>query len=104
MYNEYSPKGKQQTLLVIFLGYLYIPVSLSSVLLFIVVLSWFSVMWTVPVHKKGALFGARMGLTFSNPIVSLTLYPLLSPGSLLSWTVFLYALSDAFAMKIHIYC
>jgi hypothetical protein len=52
--------------------------SVVSVSLFIVVASCFSVLWIVPimseVHKKDV----RMGLMFPSPIVSLTLYPLLS--------------------------
>jgi hypothetical protein len=78
MRSEYSPKGKHQAILVCFLGYLSASVSVISVLLFVVVSSCFNVLWIVPIMSEVRKNGARTGPMFSNPVVLLTLYPLLS--------------------------
>jgi hypothetical protein len=57
--------GKHKALIVCFLSYLHIRVSLSLA-------------YVVPIMSEVCKKGARMGPTFSNPIVLLTLYPLLS--------------------------
>jgi hypothetical protein len=49
---------------------------LVSMLLLIAVSSWFSVLWIIPVMPEFYKEGARTGLMFSSPTVSLVLYPL----------------------------
>jgi hypothetical protein len=80
MRSEYSPREKTSGPTCL-LPRLFVRIckSVVSVLLFVVVSSWFSVLWIVPirpmseVRKKGAGSWSSM---FSSSVVSLTQYPL----------------------------
>jgi hypothetical protein len=72
MRNEYSPQRENIR------PYLFVSLVICSsvvcVLFFVIGSSWYSVLWIVPVMSEVSKKGARMGPTFSSPIVSLTLY------------------------------
>jgi uncharacterized membrane protein len=57
---------------------LFAVVYVISVLLFAVVPLWFSVLWMIPIISEIRKKCGSTGPTFSSPIVSLTLCPLLS--------------------------